>query len=250
MFWRQLIWKGSQGQNIKACSNEISSSIFPNLGHLHIGNFAGIQIVVNWIQNLCNVTWDTSWINWPYTAFDRTSSARIGGFGEHFGMLKKSSKMTLHRVHCPTTKTAAEKLLWHQDAGSIKEKVYVLVWIMRKHTWEQMASESWCSGAEPGRCQQENVSFEDSMDSTFQPMYCKANGPLRGRRGKRTRGTSLWWRELENRTVLLIVSILHQWSTELRSQIWAARSRSGPYLHSVWVYLSRTINTLKGCMWN
>lgn len=152
------------------------------------------------MQNLCNETRHTTWINWACTAFDQTLSARIGGFGECFAMSKKWSKMTLHRVHCITTGTAAEKLLRHQDAGRIKEKIYILVWIMRRHTWEQMASESWCSGAEPGRCQWENVSFEDSVDSTSQPMHCKENSLFRGRRWKRTRGTLLWWRELENRS--------------------------------------------------
>lgn len=135
--------------------------------------------------------------------------------------------MSLHRVHCLTTKTAAEKFLWHQDAVRIKEKVYILLWIMRRHTWEQMASESWCSGAEPGRCQQENVPFEDSMDSTSQPRHCKENSPVRGRRWERTRGTSLWWRELENRTILLIISILHQPFTEHRSRLWAAQAGVG-----------------------
>lgn len=97
---------------------------------------------------------------------------------------------------------------------------------MRRHTWEQMASESSFSGAEPGRCQQENVSFEDSTDSTSQPIHCKAMALSEGRR---TRGVSLWWRELENRIILQIVSILYQWSTDHRSQLWGAWGRSGPY---------------------
>lgn len=92
---RELPWsilktaylEGKSGtQHIKACSNEISSPILPNLGHLHIGNFTGIQTRVNWVQNFCNETWDTSWTHWPCTALDHSSSARIGVFGEHFGM--------------------------------------------------------------------------------------------------------------------------------------------------------------------
>lgn len=113
-----------------------------------------------------------------------------------------------------------------------QRKGYILVWTMRSHTWEQMASESWCAGSEPGRCQQENVSFEDSMDSTSQPMHCKENGPVRGRRWERARGTSLWWRQLENRTTLLMVSILHQRFTERHSWLWAARA--GVALSSTW----------------
>lgn len=81
VFWGQFIWKGSHGHNTKVCSNEISSSNFPNLGHLHIGNFTGIQTGVNWIQNLHHETWDTSWTYWPYAAFVQTLSARTGRFG-------------------------------------------------------------------------------------------------------------------------------------------------------------------------
>lgn len=185
MFWRQLIWKGSQGLNIKAWSNEISSPILPNIGHLHIGNFAGIQTVVSWIQNLCNETWDTTWKNWAYTAFNQTLSARIGGFGECFGMSKKASKMTLHRVYCITTRTAAEKLPWHQDAVRIKEKVYILVWIMRRHTWEQMASESWCSGAEPGRCSRKMSPLKRAWPAPPSPCMVKKTAPseVGGERG-------------------------------------------------------------------
>lgn len=39
----------------------------------------------------------------------------------------------------------------------------------------------------------------------------------------------VWWRELENKTALLILPILHQWSTQRGSLLWAAQGRSRPY---------------------
>lgn len=78
VFWRQLIWKGSQGHSTqKPTLMRFPDRFLPNLGHLHTGNFTGIQTGITWIQNLHHENWDRTWMYWPSTAFDQTLSARI-----------------------------------------------------------------------------------------------------------------------------------------------------------------------------
>lgn len=90
--------------------------------------------------------------------------------------------------------------------------------------------------AEPGRWQQENFSLAYGIDNhlpahALQSKQPMSEGHVQGvkRDSGNTMDLPVWWRELENKTSLLIHSILHQWSTECCSWLWAARGRSQPY---------------------
>lgn len=164
--------------------------------------------------------------HWPYTAADQASSARIGGFGEHFGLSKKPGTRTFAQVTLSTYKKHCTKALETQtpnlDTGMDNGNIHL----------GTTGAEYWCSRAKPRRCHHRNVSFEDGTDN-YLPAHRlhrnKLTSEVKCQRALGDFGNTRFAcvvKGYEKQMLLLVLSIPHQWSAKCGSWSWAERGRS------------------------